>query len=153
MFAAGEYRNGERVYVVYPVYQGSANARLVLSYSDTAGDTWSPAREVAPDAADDLSQSAANVSVNRSGIVGVSWLARRNETYDLFFTASFDGGDHFLPPARISSQSSRPGPVDRFFPGEDYMLTAAAPDGTFHLLWPDARSGVSQLYTAAVRIE
>lgn len=167
VFAAGRHGDGERLYVVYAAYRGGPNARLMLSHSDNGGGSWSEAREVAPEVSDDLSHGAANVSVNRSGVVGVSWLARRtipnsnaetpdhfNETYDLFFTASLDGGDTFLTPIKISSRPSRPeGRVDRFYPGQDYMLTSAAADGTFHLLWPDARTGVSQLYTAAVRVE
>jgi hypothetical protein len=55
---------------------------------------------------------------------------------------------------RVTSRSSTPRPkhAGRFLPGFDYMKNAASPDGTFHLLWPDARSGTFQLYTSAVRV-
>ena len=77
-----------------------------------------------------------------------------HETYDLFFTASLDGGATFSAPVRITSQSSKPLPkhASRFWPGADYMFSSAASDGTFHLLWPDARTGIFQLYTSVVRL-
>jgi hypothetical protein len=166
VFAAGSHAGAERLYSVFTVYRADANARLVFSRSDDGGRTWSDPREVASGVGAEFTHGAANVSVNRSGIVGISWLQRRigpmdyernttfNETYDLFFTASLDGGETFRAPVRISTQSSNPaGRVVRFFPGQDYMLTETASDGTFHLLWPDARSGTFQLYARAVRIE
>jgi hypothetical protein len=167
VFAAGRHDGRERLYVVYTVYAGNSNARLMTSHSDDGGRTWSESTRVTASVGEEVTQGAANLSVNRDGVVGVSWLERNirpmakddqaghfNETYDLFFTASLDGGRTFLTPVKVSSQSSRPaGEVGRFFPGQDYMLTDAAVDGTFHLLWPDARTGVFQLLTAPVRIK
>lgn len=173
VFAAGLHARKERLYGVYAVYRANGNARLVLTRSDNGGRTWSDAREIARGPSDGVTHGAANVSVNRSGVVGISWLQRKigpiqqendkdcqkftcfNETYDLFFTASLDGGDTFLAPLKITSRSSAPlsKHASRFLPGSDYMLTEAAGDGTFHLLWPDARNGIFQLYASAVRVE
>lgn len=173
VFAAGMYRGRERLFGVYTTYRGDANARLVLSRSEDGGRSWTEGKQVVGVVAAELTHGAANLSVNAAGVVGISWLQRKigdaprqgdkeceklvcfNEIYDLYFTASLDGGDTFLEPVRISSQSSNPRPkhASRFWPGQDYMLTTASTDGTFHLLWPDARSGVFQLYARAVRVE
>ncbi len=170
-FAAGLHAGKERLYIVYAMWRGDANPRLMLRRSEDGGRTWSEAKEVVAGVADDLTHGVANVSVNRSGGIGISWLQRKinpapqdyrgkvllnfNETYDLFFTASLDGGHTFLVPMKITSRSSNPQSKDasRFWPGTDYMLTAGAGDGTFHLLWPDARTGIYQLYACAVRVE
>jgi hypothetical protein len=170
-FAAGPRGGGERLYAVYNLCRGDANARLVLRHFDDGGRTWDEATDIARGVADEVTHGAANVSVNGSGVVGISWLQRSigptppqkqgdhvvvnfNETYDVFFSASLDGGETFLAPVRITSRSSKPqGRVLRFWPGHDYILTAAASDGTFHLLWPDARTGLFQLYARAVRVE
>lgn len=173
VFAAGQYAGIERLYAVYTVYRDDANGRLVLSRSDDGGRTWSEEKAIASGVADRLSHGAANVAVNRAGVVGVSWLQRDigprppqhdkdcerftcfNESDDLFFAASLDGGDTFQAPIRITSRSGNPVSkhAGRFAPGQDYMLSEAAGDGTFHLLWPDARSGIFQLYASAVRVE
>jgi hypothetical protein len=173
-FASGLRGAAERVYTVYASPRGGGNARLVLTLSDDGGQTWSPPREIAQDVPGEVTHAAANIMVNPAGTIGISWLQRTirptpqenyrvgdriawnfNEQYDLLFAASLDGGESFLPPVRITRQSSNPRSrhASRFFPGEDYMLAAAAGDGTFHLLWPDARTGVFQLYTCAVRVE
>jgi hypothetical protein len=173
-YAAGPHAGKARIYGLYGVCRDDANSRLVLSYSDNLGGTWSQPKGVANDVADDVTQGIANVMVNSAGMVALSWLERRigptpkvkfkegeevvfdfNETYDLFFTASLDGGETFLPPVKMTSQPSKPisKHASRFMPGTDYMLAAAAPDGSFHLLWPDARTGIFQLYTRSMRVE
>jgi hypothetical protein len=173
-YAAGIHAGKRRIFAVYGDWRGDANARLVLSYSDDLGRTWSQPKAVANDAADGATQGAANVTVNSAGIVGMSWLERRigptpqlkfkkgqevvfdfDETYDLLFTVSLDAGETFLSPVMMTSRPSKPlsKHASRFMPGTDYMLAAAAPDGAFHLLWPDARTGIFQLYTRAVRVE
>lgn len=173
VFAAGPHGGAERLYAVYIRYGSDGNGRLVISRSDDGGRTWSAGKDVAAGAAPDVTHGAANIAVNGSGVVGISWLQRTirggsqpgdkecerfvcfNETYDLFFTASLDGGDTFTPATRITAASSNPIPkhAGRFWPGQDYMLSAAASDGLFHLLWPDARTGIFQLYTRSVRVE
>jgi len=169
-FASGPHAGGERLYAVYTVTAGEPHARLVRRRSDDGGRTWSQPAPIAPSTDARATHGAASVTANRSGVVGISWLERTigpgptgdpecdrwscfNEIDDLFFAASLDG-DVFLPPVRIASQSSRPRSkhASRFLPGFDYMLNAAAADGAFHLLWPDARSGVFQLYASTVRV-
>lgn len=65
----------------------------------------------------------------------------------------------FLPARRVASavscpDSARNGPPLQRWPrgGDYYGLAAAAADGRFHALWSDARSGMMQLWTAAVTV-
>ena len=95
------------------------------------------------------------LAVNSEGVVGVAWYDRRNDPekmcQDVYFTASFDGAETFLPPRRISTETSCPnapgnGRAARSWPmGGDYSSLAAGPDGAFHLVWADSRTGHFQL--------
>jgi hypothetical protein len=103
--------------------------------------------------------------VNRQGVVGVAWYDARNDRstikgdfrcQELYFSASTAGGESFLPEIKVSTKPSCPATPRnvetslRFPAGGEYMGLAAAPDGTFRLLWSDSRSGIYRLYTAKV---
>jgi len=100
--------------------------------------------------------------VNKDGVIGVSWLDGRDDPtgrcYGVYFTASLDGGDTFLPPSRVSTTPSCPDPqrnggsFDRWPRGGDYHGLAATSDGQFHVLWPDASGGVFQVTTARLEV-
>lgn len=122
------------------------------------------------------------VAVNRHGVVAVSWYDRRDSPDNLGWTvriaASFDGGETFTASVPVSSEphtSIRGGspPVvpwtsrdsvnavlhmglrfHGFFlsGGHTTGLTASA-DGVFHPVWVDNRTGVDQVWTAAVTVE
>jgi len=113
---------------------------------------------------------------------GVAWLDTRDDpkqlSFNVYFSASVDGGRRFSPARRISTQPSIPygagnafinyhsqtiektgvrtlrgdGGFRRFFMDGDYLGMAATADGKFHPLWPDARDGTHQLYTAAIAV-
>lgn len=173
-YAAGMYGGTPRIFCVLGRCRGDLNSRLNILHSDDYGRTWSQPHEIVEHVPADVTHGQANVMINASGIVGVSFLERHispspqprfkegeevvfdfNETYDLLFTTSTDGGRTFLPPVRISTVSSKPKSrhASRFMPGTDYMLASPSPNGAFHLLWPDARSGIFQLYTRTVQLE
>jgi hypothetical protein len=97
------------------------------------------------------------------------------------FSASLDGGETFLPSVRLSeapmdlqnpkqvtltahsigggTRIGGRGPVQFWF-GVDFMQfrggdtsgLAASPDGTFHPVWVDNRTGLAQLWTAPVQV-
>jgi hypothetical protein len=124
------------------------------------------------------------LAANASGALGVAWYDTRDfpdqERYDVYFAASVDGGESFLPSVKISSQPSVPkGPgnvrsvplpsweeADRSKPaamdfysafstwpdGGDYLGLAVDADDVFHPLWSDSRGGTFQLYTARIRV-
>ena len=120
------------------------------------------------------------IAVNPDGVLGVFYYSTegfpKHDQSHVYFTASVDGGETFLPKVRLSNDASRPfgagnlrpGPfvskergmvvvntisgLSRWPNGGDYIGMTADADGVFHPLWPDGRSGTYQLYTSAVRV-
>lgn len=100
-------------------------------------------------------------------MVGVAWYDGRNDRstikgifrcQELYFTASLDGGQTFLPEAKVSSDKSCPATPQnvqtalRFPAGGDYMGVATTPAGDFHILWADNHAGRYQLRMATVKV-
>lgn len=140
------------------------------------------ARQVSPDAVAGSEQYQPMIAVNNDGTVGIAWFDTREATdrdsYHLYFTASADGGNTFLPLRKVSSQPSLPiSPINltpfqgfsrttegnikqrfrsafgRWANGGDYMGFSADADGAFHPFWIDSRSGVFQLWTSRIVVE
>lgn len=173
----GKFR--DRIYAAWTEFEGD-RYRLVLSWSSDRGKTWSTPRPLDPGAPAYASQFQPMIAVNPDGVLGVYWYDTEGfpsrDRFDISFTASVDGGETFLPKARVSSATSnpfgsgnlRPGPfvsqdrglvtasfvsgMSRWPNGGDYIGMTAGADGTFHPFWTDARSGTYQLYTAAIRL-
>lgn len=153
--------------------------RVLLRFSKDQGATWSEPRVVAP--ADKGSQYQVMLAVNREGTVGIAWFDMRYfpnfDGHELYFTASLNGGETFLPFRKVSSESSLPrgaGNVTplppftrrtekfieahfqtafgRFGAGGDYAAMACEADGAFRPFWPDSRTGTFQIYTARIRV-
>jgi hypothetical protein len=87
------------------------------------------------------------------------WYDRRDfpnhDGYVPRFAASFDGGETFTASVVISkapnARSAQKGPDFLLNGGDTAGLTAAA-DGRFHAVWIDNRTGVQQVWTAAIGI-
>lgn len=135
---------------------------LFLVSSDDAGTTWSEPVEIT-DGPPWANAETPAVAVNRDGVVGVAWYDTRHDRqgrcFDLYFSASVDGGRTFLPNVRVTPETSCPrsieeqrGPARRWAFGGDYSGLAAGADGTFHLFWADSRSGLYQVWSSAVRV-
>jgi hypothetical protein len=149
----------DRLYHVCPNRDATA---IQLHRSADRGEQWSDPILVEPAASKSGSRTHPQVAVNPSGVLGVSWLDTRDDPsgrcYAPYFTASRDGGQTFLPPARVAGSVSCPdsthnGPAfQRWSKGGDYFGFAAAADGRFHVLWPDARSGRFQTWTGVVTV-
>lgn len=176
-----------RLYAVWPDNR-SGRSQVLLSWSDTKGDSWS--QPIVVD--DDLLPTDPNrtpdsinvsVAVNNAGVVGVAWGDRREHADNLGwryrFTASLDGGDTFTQSVKVSSETNsynkslqypiqgsipyRSGgsgqplqirtTVTRFFysSGDTVSMTVDSA-GRFHPMWCDNRTGVSQLWTAAISV-
>jgi len=173
----------DRLYAAWQDVDSSGRSELLFSWSADRGRTWSsPAPIDASQAGAGTRQAVPMLAVNREGVVGVAWFDGRadpaNKNYDVYFTASVDGGRTFLPVARVSSETSRPTsggnalamarPADSALNGErvialrspfnlraaggDYSTMAVDSAGRFHPLWTDARTGTWQLYTSTVRV-
>ena len=162
-------------------------ARLVISYSSNRGKTWSHPKVVGASGVGQQFGPAA-ITVNNEGIVAVSWYdtrntpgGRNNESVDRYLTASIDGGQTFLPSARVSSTSydynlirinlsgafnyavrgpdnlpSGPKTIISLAPQmghEEYLGLASDKNGTFHVVWTDGRSGRYQIWTAPIHVK
>lgn len=104
------------------------------------------------------------LTVNHRGVLGVAWTDARHayegdDCYDIYFTASLDGGESFLSERRITEATSCPkveenGAIGRIFApsGGDYIGMIAESDGRFRLMWSDARNGPFELWTALVDV-
>ena len=135
-----------------------------LNYSDDKGETWSkdaridlfdnklPPRSLVP-----------SMAINKEGVVGISWVDAQHDpeqqTKDVYFTASRDGGVSFQRPVIVTEVSSTPkteqnSDVAAKFPGGGHYLgISAKQDGSFQLIWSDSRSGKFELQTANVIVE
>jgi hypothetical protein len=108
--------------------------QVVVVHSTDGGNTWSQPVPVAPGITHD--QFLPWVAVSPLGLVGVSWLDRRNDPADVNFQAfagiSSDGGLSFQPNVQLTNEFSNPdegiGPWSYFdgctWDGPNYFLAA-----------------------------
>jgi BNR repeat-like domain len=174
--AVGRVRLRDRLYAAWTDFRFGA-PRILFTWSADRGETWSEPRRIDATVPDTARQLQPALAVG-DGAVGISWFDTRHaadgNAYDQYFAASLDGGATFLPPVRVSSESSplpgagnlAPNPLvlpakegfrvalstvaTRWPFGGDYMGLAPAPGGIFHLLWADNRSGTFQLHTSRI---
>jgi hypothetical protein len=136
---------------------------LLLQTSDD-GSAWTPPASVPHLRAGPIPHAA--VAVSSRGVLGVVWTqgepgetvrifdpawTSREHPWDLYFTASADGGATFTAPAPRLITSSRTDPKlsSRAY-GTDYIALAAPPDGSFHALWVDTRNGKREIQTVKI---
>jgi len=94
-------------------------------------------------------------------VAGIAWFDRRDDPgcQRLWFTASTDGGESVLEPVEVSTEPSCPARGDNgrvaesWSMGGDYSSLAAGPDGRFHVVWADSRSGRFRLRHAVLQVE
>jgi hypothetical protein len=156
---------------------------VLVSHSSDKGKTWSKAIPVSEDihhcdaSSSDCDYGDFNpvVAVNDSGVVAVMWYDRResrdNASYWPRLSVSFDGGETFLPSAKVSEAPSSVqipklpltetnssqgfftlGVNERLLTGGDTSGLTSDRDGVFHALWVDNRTGVPQVWTAPVSV-
>ncbi|HLY16107.1 MAG TPA: hypothetical protein VKR61_02730 [Bryobacteraceae bacterium] len=151
-----------RMYAAWPGAGPGQRTQIFFSCSTSDG-KWSAPRVVSDDAASLPAEFMPNnfmpvVAVNRSGVVGLSWYDRRDNPddlgYQVRFSASLDGGATWLPSVRVSTHGNLVNAAEhdtRYNGGDTAGLTADAA-GVFHPLWIDNRTGVHQMWTAAIRV-
>jgi hypothetical protein len=132
-----------RLYAAFYNWTGTFMQVQVAASSD-GGNTWGAAVPVAP-ASDTHDQFFPWLSVNSQGVVGVTWLDRRddpnNVSYEAFATTSSSGGIAFTPNRQISTAPSNPsndGFGGRFM--GDYTGNAWV-GKTLYASWSDTRMG------------
>jgi hypothetical protein len=119
--------------------------QLLLGTSTDGGNTWNPAIPVAPKS-DQHDQFLHWINVNDKGVLGITWLDRRNDPnnleYEAFGTWSSDGGKTFADNIQIASEPSNP--LNDGFSGHfmgEYTGNAWA-GTTLFSAWPDTRNGI-----------
>jgi hypothetical protein len=170
----------DNLYAVWPDLR-SGRMAVMISHSSDKGKTWSTPITVSDESmpskmSEGYGDCNPTVSVNSSGVVGVMWYDRRESRdgpgYWARFSASLDGGETFLPSVKVSEapssfqipklilSGSKVDPRGHFVIGANFrQLSAgdtsgltASPDGVFHALWVDNRTGVPQVWTAPVMV-
>ena len=112
-------------------------------------------------------------AVSARGVLGVAWIHGeagsegrmkqryenagvpiREDTWELYFTASADGGKSFAAPVPLLGEPYRTDEkvTPRWPYGTDYISLATPPDGSFHLLWVDSRAGKGVIQTARIEV-
>lgn len=134
------------LYVVMQTWTGT-NLRVLVVRSSDGGTTWSKPVLVAP-ASDTYDQFFPWLSVSATGLVGVSWLDRRNDPanvdYQAFAAISADGGQSFQPNIQLTENFSNPnnnGYPDNRWMG-DYSGNTWDGEGNFIAAWMDSSNGV-----------
>ena len=153
----------DRAYFVRALGRKGDREGVWLNYSTDQGQSWSADTRIDL-FADSMAAKAIvpSPAVNKDGVLGVSWVDRRNdpkrEKNDVYFTVSLDGGKSFQRPTRItpiSVATKTPGNADvanKFPGGGHYLGITAKPDGSFQLVWSDSRSGFFELQTCNVAV-
>ena len=137
--------NGPRsgnLYVVIDNWTGTYLQVEVVRSID-GGDTWSTPVPVAPGITHD--QFFPWISVSPDGLVGVSWLDRRNDPanvdYQAFAGISSDGGLTFQPNVQLTTAFSNPALNGQFEMGSFTGNTWDGPN-YFIAAWMDTSNGV-----------
>jgi hypothetical protein len=130
------------LYVVMYTWTGT-HLRVQVIRSTDGGSTWSKPVPVAP-ASDTHDQFFPSLSVNNAGLVGVSWLDRRNDpnnvNYQAFAAISIDGGRTF-PNTQLTKAFSNP---DNNGTGNNWMGDYTGntwAGGDFMAAWMDSSNG------------
>ncbi len=150
--AAADPTTGDLVVVWNDQLFGSPD--ILSIRSGDRGNTWSLPVRVNDDAGTDA-QFFPRVTIDPAGIVHVVWYDRRHRGagVDVYYAASADGGVSYRRNLRVTTQSYAPVlPWERgaaAFIGDDVAVAAAG--GAVYPLFQDARTGVQQVYVAAVR--
>lgn len=135
-------------------------SEIVVSTSGNRGESWTAARPVSSGAAADtaVTRKVMATAVNARGVFGAAWReSGRNPAgpcaEDVYFTASVDGGQTFLPPEKVAGAASCAAAAanGEAFSGHYFGLATDA-QGRFRLLWSGVREGLLQLTLTTIDV-
>lgn len=173
-----EYK--DRLYVAWNDCRYSSS-RILFSYSKDRGKSWSNPMRVSSKIPDGAGQYNPMMVVNNQGVIGIMWFGISNfeqqRQYDLYFSASIDGGESFLLPVKVTTEPSFPANVNNMKPvpnsvnsteksvnatlwsafswhahGGDYLGLIADNDSFFRPFWADSRSETFQIWTTRINV-
>jgi hypothetical protein len=129
--------------------------RVQVIHSSDGGTTWSKPVPVAPPS-DTHDQFFPWLSVSPTGLVGVSWLDRRNDPanidYQAYAAISSDGGESFQPNIQLTTAFSNPNNNGKNGLGSYAGNTWDGPN-YFVAAWMDTSNGISsQDYVGGIRL-
>ncbi len=122
----------DRIYAAWQDIDSAGASRILSAHSVDRGVTWS--NPVAIDSSSSrggstVQQGVPMIAVSRDGVLGIAWfdarLAPGGNGYDVYFTASLDGAQTFLPSARVSTVTSVPAKGLNILPSFDVTKSEA----------------------------
>ncbi|HEX8814585.1 MAG TPA: sialidase family protein [Terriglobales bacterium] len=132
------------LYVVMYNYTDN-HLKVIMVRSTDGGTTWSKPLPLAPES-DTHDQFFPAISVNKAGLVGVSWLDRRNDpnnvNYQAFAAISYDGGQTFGPNWQLTTAFSNPDVNGDYNWMGDYTGNTWV-DDKFIAAWMDSSNGTN----------
>jgi len=148
--------NAGSLYVVMYSWAGTY-MRVGVVRSTDGGKTWSKPVPVAPPS-DNHDQFFPWISVSSAGLVGVSWLDRRNDpanvNYQPFGAISTDGGKSFQPNVELTTAFSNPNNNGGDGWMGDYTGNAWAGPNNFVAAWMDSSNGRNmQVMVGGIRLK
>jgi hypothetical protein len=170
----------DQIYVVW-CNDDAGKLRAFFSTSKDRGKTWSQPKAIDANIPAWADQYQTHLAVNKDGVIGVMWYDTRDcekqDCYNLYFSASTDGGATFLPAKKVSSETSFPISSKNLTPfygfvipgkdssekrfrtafgrwanGGDYLGFIADAEGAFRPFWIDSRNGVFQVFTTRIKV-
>ncbi|HLK56334.1 MAG TPA: sialidase family protein [Chthonomonadaceae bacterium] len=155
---SGSTKYRDRLYVVW-AEERESGLQVRCSYSKDRGASWSKPVLLSEQPEGKAGEKTYNacipsVAVNKAGAVAVLWYDQRGlpsdgKGWNVRLRVSPDGGETWLPSVQVNKVTSEKASLALL--GHTSGLAADA-EGVFHPLWIDNRTGVLQVWTAAVTV-
>ncbi|MBU1706397.1 T9SS type A sorting domain-containing protein [bacterium] len=149
----GPYRG--RLYLVYTDTRPDlSETDIWLMFSDDGGENWTPKLMLNDENIDSpVDQFHPWLTVDPLGRVWVAFYDRRNDPenylFDLYFTASSDGGQSWINNQRVTTESSDPQAGSRAGLLGEYIGLCASEAHT-HIVWTDTRLGDQDVFGTVI---
>jgi hypothetical protein len=147
---------------LYYFFGGEDKNGIYVTRSSDKGISWTNPLRIDRNQQDNPVTDWGATTVTPSGLLGITWVELTDQSsekcYSLFFSASVNGGESFLPPVKVSSTKSCPGSETGWFgnawpQGGDYSGLVALSATEFLAVWSDARSGRFELYQCRITVK
>lgn len=144
-----------RLYLIYTDTRPDlTETDIWMIFSDDGGENWTPKLMLNDDNEDyPVDQFHPWITVDPLGRVWVVFYDRRNDPenylFDLYFTASEDGGQSWIDNQRITTESSDPQAGSRAGLLGEYIGLCAS-ETHMHVVWTDTRLGDQDVFGAVI---